>query len=79
MGLDPAGMHSMLTATREQIISISTGDGAVPTTGIIYLNNLNPGGSNFTEGQGAIINIYPDTTNYYLPLLLRQPGFADLA
>ncbi|TSA30096.1 MAG: T9SS C-terminal target domain-containing protein [Bacteroidetes bacterium] len=35
--------------------------------GYYYLNNLNPGGSNFTEGQGAIVNIYPDTLNYTYP------------
>jgi len=34
--------------------------------GYYYLNNLNPGGNNFTEGQGAIVNLYPDTlTNNY--------------
>ncbi|MHC1707156.1 MAG: C10 family peptidase [Bacteroidales bacterium] len=33
--------------------------------GYFYLNNLNPGGSNFTYGQGAIIDIYP-TGNYPL-------------
>jgi hypothetical protein len=27
--------------------------------GYYYLNNLNPGGSNFSEGQGAIVNIEP--------------------
>ncbi len=35
--------------------------------GYYYLNNLNPGGNNFTYGQGAIINLYPDTTNYSYP------------
>lgn len=32
--------------------------------GYFYLNNLNPYGSNFTNGQGAIINIYPIDSNY---------------
>ncbi|HRY33500.1 MAG TPA: C10 family peptidase [Bacteroidales bacterium] len=31
--------------------------------GFFNLNNLNPGGSSFTNGQGAMINIYP-TGNY---------------
>lgn len=35
--------------------------------GYYYLNNLNPGGNNFTEGQGAIVNIYPDTLNNTYP------------
>ncbi|MBN1199475.1 MAG: C10 family peptidase [Bacteroidales bacterium] len=35
--------------------------------GYYYLTNLNPGGSNFTEGQGAIVNIYPDTLSYTYP------------
>lgn len=35
--------------------------------GYFYLTNLNPGGSNFTEGQGAIVNIYPDTLSYTYP------------
>jgi hypothetical protein len=29
------------------------------SNGYFYLNNLNPGGSNFTEGQGAIVNFIP--------------------
>jgi len=34
--------------------------------GYYYLTNLNPGGNNFTQGQGAIVNLYPDTlTNTY--------------
>lgn len=33
------------------------------SNGYYYLNNLNPGGSNFTNGQGAIINFYPGS-NY---------------
>jgi len=32
--------------------------------GYFYLNNLNPGGSSFTYGQGAIINIYPEDPNF---------------
>lgn len=36
--------------------------------GYFYLNNLNPGGNNFTQGQGAIVNIYPDTLQYSYPL-----------
>ena len=35
--------------------------------GYYYLNNLNPGGNNFTNGQGAIVNIYPDTLSYTYP------------
>jgi hypothetical protein len=35
--------------------------------GYYYLTNLNPGGSNFTEGQGAIVNLYPDTLNNTYP------------
>ncbi len=35
--------------------------------GYFYLTNLNPGGSNFTNGQGAIVNIYPDTLSYNYP------------
>jgi len=35
--------------------------------GYYYLNNLNPGGNNFTEGQGAIINIFPDTLSNIYP------------
>lgn len=31
--------------------------------GYFYLDNLNPGGSDFTQGQGAMVNIYP-TGNY---------------
>ncbi len=30
--------------------------------GYYYLDNLNPGGDNFTQGEGAIVNIFPDTT-----------------
>ncbi|MCK9218716.1 MAG: C10 family peptidase [Bacteroidales bacterium] len=37
------------------------------SNGYYYLNNLNPGGYNFTQGQGAIINLYPDTVNYIYP------------
>lgn len=32
--------------------------------GYFYLTNLNPGGNNFTEGQGAIVNFRPDPANY---------------
>lgn len=32
--------------------------------GYFYLNNLNPGGSNFSIGQGAIVNFVPDPDNY---------------
>jgi hypothetical protein len=35
--------------------------------GYFYLNNLNPGGNNFTWGQGAIVNLYPDTLSYTYP------------
>jgi hypothetical protein len=33
--------------------------------GFFYLNNLNPGGSNFTYGQGAIVNFYPGNNYPY--------------
>lgn len=32
--------------------------------GYYYLTNLNPGGNNFTIGQGAIVNFRPNTANY---------------
>ncbi len=32
--------------------------------GYFYLSNLNPGGNDFTWGQGAIVNFYPDNNNY---------------
>ncbi len=32
--------------------------------GYYYLSNLNPGGNNFTWGQGAIVNFYPSESNY---------------
>ena len=35
--------------------------------GYFYLTNLNPGGENFTQGQGAIVNLYPDTVSYTYP------------
>lgn len=35
--------------------------------GYYYLNNLNPGGDDFTNGQGAIVDLYPDTTLYNYP------------
>jgi hypothetical protein len=35
--------------------------------GYYYLDNLNPGGNNFTNGQGAIVNFYPDNVNYTYP------------
>jgi len=35
--------------------------------GYFYLNNLNPGGNNFTNGQGAIVNLYPDTLSNIYP------------
>ncbi len=34
--------------------------------GYYHLNNLNPGGSNFNDGQGAIINFFP-SENYAVP------------
>ena len=34
--------------------------------GYYHLNNLNPGGSNFNDGQGAIINFFP-SENYTVP------------
>ncbi|MBK6963405.1 MAG: C10 family peptidase [Bacteroidales bacterium] len=33
--------------------------------GYFYLNNLNPGGNNFTEGQGAIVNFVPGNNYPY--------------
>lgn len=33
--------------------------------GYFYLNNLNPGGNNFTYGQGAIVNFYPGSNYPY--------------
>ncbi len=35
--------------------------------GYFYLSNLNPGGDDFTNGQGAIVDLYPDTTLYTYP------------
>ncbi|MBM3404001.1 MAG: T9SS type A sorting domain-containing protein [Bacteroidetes bacterium] len=35
--------------------------------GYYYLSNLNPGGYNFTYGQGAILNQHPDTINNNYP------------
>lgn len=35
--------------------------------GYFYLDNLNPGGDNFTNGQRAMVNIYPDTINNTYP------------
>ena len=35
--------------------------------GYFYLTNLNPGGEDFTQGQGAIVNLYPDTLSYTYP------------
>jgi hypothetical protein len=32
--------------------------------GYFYLTNLNPGGNNFTVGQGAIVNFRPNSANY---------------
>lgn len=32
--------------------------------GYFYLSNLNPGGNDFTGGQGAIVNFYPNSANY---------------
>ncbi len=32
--------------------------------GYFYLNNLNPGGNDFSGGQGAIFNIVPDPSKY---------------
>ena len=46
--------------------------------GYYYLDNLNPGGNNFTYGQGAIVNFYPgDNYPYYcngLTTLTRHNG-----
>jgi len=33
--------------------------------GYFYLNNLNPGGNSFTEGQGAIVNFFPGNNYPY--------------
>jgi hypothetical protein len=35
--------------------------------GYYYLDNLNPGGDNFTQGEGAIVNLFPDTTTNTYP------------
>jgi hypothetical protein len=35
--------------------------------GYYYLNNLNPGGYNFNNGQKAMVNLYPDTLSYNYP------------
>lgn len=35
--------------------------------GYYYLNNLNPGGYNFNNGQRAMVNLYPDTLSYNYP------------
>ena len=35
--------------------------------GYFYLNNLNPGGDNFTYGQGAIVDFFPDTVSNTYP------------
>ena len=35
--------------------------------GYFYLNNLNPGGDDFTNGQRAMVELYPDTINNFYP------------
>jgi hypothetical protein len=41
--------------------------------GYFYLDNLDPGGDNFTSGQDAMVNIYPDTIdNTYPPYCTGQ-------
>jgi len=35
--------------------------------GFFYINNITPGGLQLNLGQGAIFNIYPDTTDYAYP------------
>ena len=35
--------------------------------GYFYLDNLNPAGDNFSNGEGAIINLFPDTTVNMFP------------
>lgn len=35
--------------------------------GYYYLNNLNPGGNNFNNGQRAMVELYPDTLTYNYP------------
>ena len=35
--------------------------------GYFYLNNLNPGGENFNNGQRAMVNLYPDTLSNTYP------------
>lgn len=35
--------------------------------GYYYIDNLTPGGININGGQGAIFNIYPDTTKFEFP------------
>ncbi|MDP4281409.1 MAG: C10 family peptidase [Bacteroidota bacterium] len=41
--------------------------------GYFYLNNLNPGGDTFNNGQGAIVNLYPDTLLYTYPGICSSP------
>jgi len=43
--------------------------------GYYYLDNLNPGGDNFSQGEGAILNIFPDTlaNTYPYPCQVATP------
>lgn len=39
--------------------------------GYYYLNNLNPSGYNFSSGEGAIVNIFPDTVANTYPYICQ--------
>ncbi|MEZ5195330.1 MAG: C10 family peptidase [Bacteroidales bacterium] len=41
--------------------------------GYFYLDQLNPGGSNFNLAQELVINCYPDTANYNYPVYCSGP------
>lgn len=41
--------------------------------GYFYLDQLNPGGSNFNLAQELVINCYPDTLNYSYPVYCNGP------
>jgi len=39
--------------------------------GYYYLDNLNPAGDNFSQGEGSIVNIFPDTTANTYPYVCQ--------
>jgi hypothetical protein len=45
--------------------------------GYYYLSNLNPGVFQFTEGQEAIVNIFPDTVAYDYPPVVSDQTILD--